>query len=72
MCFLFQHIRGFAKDQIPVGPQDQLTSTSTGSASAGPMFDTSYSQAGVILEGNLGEKVSQSWLTSPYRELREK
>ena len=29
-------------------------------------------QPGVILEGNLGEKVSQSWLTSPYLELREK
>ena len=24
---------GFAKDQIPIGPQDQLTSTSTGPAS---------------------------------------
>ena len=28
--------------------------------------------AGVILEGDLGEKVSLSWLTSPYLELREK
>ena len=27
---------------------------------------------GVILEGDLGEKVSLSWLTSPYLELREK
>ena len=26
----------------------------------------------VILEGSLGEKVSLSWLTSPYLELREK
>ena len=28
--------------------------------------------SGVILEGNLGEKFSLSWLTSPYLELREK
>ena len=28
--------------------------------------------SGVILMGNLGEKVSLSWLTSPYVELREK
>ena len=28
--------------------------------------------AGVILEGDLGEKVSLSRLTSPYLELREK
>ena len=28
--------------------------------------------AGLSLEGDLGEKVSQSWLTSPYFELREK
>ena len=28
--------------------------------------------AGVILEGDLGEKVFLSWLTSPYFELREK
>ena len=28
--------------------------------------------AGVILEGDLGEKVSLSWLTSPYLELRDK
>ena len=27
---------------------------------------------GVILEGDLGEKVSLNWLTSPYFELREK
>ena len=27
---------------------------------------------GVILEGDLGEKISLSWLTSPYLELREK
>ena len=27
---------------------------------------------GVILEGDLEEKVSLSWLTSPYIELREK
>ena len=26
---------------------------------------------GVILEGNLGEKVSLSWLTSPYLKLSE-
>ena len=30
------------------------------------------SNAEVILEGDLGEKVSLSWLTSPYLELREK
>ena len=29
-------------------------------------------QAGVILEGDLGEKVSLSWLTSPYLKSREK
>ena len=28
--------------------------------------------SGAILEGDLGEKVSLSWLTSPYLELREK
>ena len=27
---------------------------------------------GVILEGDLGEKVSLIWLASPYLELREK
>ena len=29
-------------------------------------------EAEVILEGGLGEKVSLSWQTSPYLELREK
>ena len=31
-----------------------------------------YTKAEVILEGDLGEKVFLSWLTSPYLELREK
>ena len=31
-----------------------------------PMF------TGVILEGDLGDKVTLSWLNSPYLELREK
>ena len=36
------------------------------------IFFITKCKAGVILEGNLGEKVSLSWLTSPYLELREK
>ena len=54
--------------------------------SLGPDFGSSWRQnsahdymalhytepSGVILEGDLGEKVSLSWLTSPYLELREK
>ena len=28
--------------------------------------------AGLSLEGDLGEKVSLNWFTSPYYELREK
>ena len=31
-----------------------------------------YTSAGLSLEGQLGEKVSQNWLTSPYFEQREK
>ena len=31
-----------------------------------------FTYTGVILEGDLGEKVSLSWLTSPYLEPREK
>ena len=40
--------------------------------SLGLWDNESWLSAGVILEGNLGEKVSLSWLTSPYLELREK
>ena len=35
-------------------------------------FGGTFFNPGVILEGDLGEKVSLSWLTSPYLELREK
>ena len=39
-----------------------------GKVSSGSLIPTS----GVILEGDLGEKVSLSWLISPYLELWEK
>ena len=31
-----------------------------------------YNTTGLSLEGDLGEKVSLNWFTSPYYELREK
>ena len=38
----------------------------------GQFQNMSKASAGVILEGDLGEIVSLSWLISPYLELREK
>ena len=52
---------------------DQLASEEANWSGSTLFVKTGYiqaQQAGVILVGDLGEKVSLSWLTSPYLELR--
>ena len=75
VCIYTIHIMGyihFSKQFYFMGQNSGSTFRILNTEVSTPNSESHNAISGVILEGDLGEKVSLSWLTSPYLELREK